>query len=152
MSKKPAASWFLTCWLYFHWDWKGAEQVGHFSLMAQSRLQCLLTRWASFRRFPHPRSQGKGNKAGLLRGRRVRSMNIKLSTLPLASLFLVTLQIVTSSHHLATHVTLLLGRLLVMRLEVPRKILLIAPLQALRANTDLLSRGEVHLNNICRFC
>ena len=72
-------------------------------------------------------------------------MNIKLSTLPLASLFLVTLQMVTSAYHLATQVALLLGRLLVMRLEVPRKILLIA-------NTDLLSRGEVHLQNFCWFC
>ena len=76
----------------------------------------------------------------------------KKSISPPASLFLVTLQIVTPAYSLATHVTLLLGRLLVMRLEVPRKMLLIAPFQALRANTDLLSRGEVHLNNICRFC
>ena len=45
-----------------------------------------------------------------------------------------------------------LGHLLVMRLEVPRKMLLIAPFQALRANTDLLSRGEVHLQNFSWFC
>ena len=82
----------------------------------------------------------------------MRSMNIKLSNLPLASLLLVTLQMVTSAYLLAATVTLCLGHLLVMRLEVPRKMLLIAPFQALRANTDLLSRGEVHLQNFSWFC